>query len=160
MLLAQVSLEYMILMPILIMQIFVFPIAVGYVMDYWTDSRSELALANVASSLGGTMQQVYLAMNHGTISSATLTNNLNVPRLIENSAYTGNVTLRTVLDPGLNPSKVLDITLKLANSDVSVTSSVTLGQNVVWGNSTFSSNSSTACINAQKFSNGTISLSF
>lgn len=159
-LLAQVSLEYLILMPMLIIQIFVFPMAVGLVMDYWEDSRRELALEDVASNLGGTMQQVYLALNHATITSATLTNKLDVPPLIENYAYTGNVTLRTVLDAGLNPSKVLDITLKLADSQVSVTSSVTLGQNVIWGNSTFASNSPTACISAQKFPNGTISLSF
>ena len=157
---AHVTLEYMILIPMLIMQIFLLPYAVGLVMNTWTDSRRELALEETASHLGGSMQQVYLALNHETISSATLTSELHAPPSIEGDAYTGNVTWRQVVDLNPGSNKILDITLKLQGSSVSATTSVTLGPNVEWQNSTFSSISLNAAIRAQKFPNGTISLSF
>jgi len=65
-----------------------------------------------------------------------------------------------VLDPALNASKVLEITLRLRAVGTTVTTSVILGQNVLWRESTFVSNSTNACVMAEKFANGTICLSF
>jgi hypothetical protein len=85
---------------------------------------------------------------------------VDVPPFIENYPYVGNATLKTVLDPSLNSSKVLEITLRLATVGTAVKTSVILGQNVTWQESTFISNSTNACIRAEKFANGTICLSF
>jgi len=149
-----VTIEYVIMVPVLILQIFLFPLTANWLMNIWVDSRRTLALQEVASHLGSTIQQVYFSLNHETISAGTATQKSDVPPFIENYPYTGNATLRTVLDPALNSSKVLEITLKLKTVGTTVTTSVILGQNVQWQESTFISNSTNACIKAEKFWDG------
>ena len=155
-----ITIEYMIMIPILIMQIFLFPLTASWLMNIWVDSRRSLALKEVASHLGSTIQQLYFAMNHETISAGTATYSPGLPPFIENNHYIGNATLRTVLDPTLNSSKVLELTLKLARTQTTTTTSVILGPNVLWRESTFVSNSTHACVSAEKFPNGTICLYF
>jgi hypothetical protein len=150
----------MIMIPILIMQIFLFPLTASLIMNGWVDSRRTLALQETASHLGSTIQQLYSALNHETISEGTVTNKLDTPPFIEGYAYMGQATLRTALDPALNSSKVLDITLTLMGTRIETTSSVTLGQNVLWQNLTLMSNSTSAGIIAEKLWDGTIQLSF
>jgi hypothetical protein len=157
--LVQITIEYMIMIPILILQIFLFPLTAGWIMATWTDSRQTLALKETASHLGSSIQQVYSALNHESISAGNVTNRLEVPAFIEGYAYKGNATLRA-LTPAPNSSKVLDITLWFMGNHISSTTSVTLGQNVEWQNSTFMSNSTYASIIAEKQLNGTIRLSF
>jgi hypothetical protein len=149
----------MIMIPILILQIFLFPLTAGWIMNSWVDSRQTLALKETASHLGSSIQQVYSALNHGSISAGTVTNRLEVPPFIEGYAYTANATLRA-LDLAPNSSQVLDITLRFMGGRIESTTSVTLGQNVAWQNSTFMSNSTYASLIAEKQSNGTIRLSF
>ncbi len=149
----------MIMIPILIMQIFLFPLTASLIMNGWVDSRRTLALQETAGHLGSTIQQLYSSLNHETISAGTVTNKLDTPPFVDGYAYTGNATLRTASES--NSSKFLDITLKLMGTSIEGTASVTLGQNVEWvPNSTFMSNSTNAIIKAQKQSNGTIWLSF
>jgi len=149
-----VTIEYVIMVPVLILQIFLFPLTANWLMNIWVDSRRTLALQEAASHLGSTIQQIYFSLNHETISAGTATQKSNVPPFIENYPYTGNATLRTVLDPALNSSKVLEVTLKLKTVGTTVTTSVILGQNVQWQESTFISNSTNACIKAEKFWDG------
>jgi len=146
-----VTIEYVIMVPVLILQIFLFPLTAGLLMNIWVDSRRTLALQEAASHLGSTIQQIYFSLNHETISAGTVTQKSSVPPFIENYPYNGTATLRTVLDPTLNSSKVLEITLKLRTVGTTVTTSVILGQNVLWQESTFVSNSTNACITAVKF---------
>jgi hypothetical protein len=150
----------MILIPILILQVFLFPLTAGWIMNTWVDSRRTLALQEAASHLSSSIQQLYSSLNHATISAGAVTNKLDVPPFIEGYAYVGNATLRTALDPALNSSKILDITLRLMGASIEATASVILGQNVEWQNSTFMSNSTFASINAEKQLNGVIQLSF
>jgi hypothetical protein len=156
----QITIEYMIMIPILIMQIFPFPLTAGLIMNGWVDSRRTLALKETASHLASSVQQLYSSLNHATISAGNVTNKLDTPPFIEGYPYQGNATLRTSLDPTLNSSKILDITLRLMGTSIEATGSVTLGQDVLWQNSTFMSNSTYASINAEKQSNGVIRLSF
>ena len=129
-------------------------------MDVWVDSRRTLVLQDVANHLGSTIQQIYLSLNHDTIAAGTFTHTVNVPPFIENRQYTGTATLRTTLDPTLNSSKILEMTLKLDKSGITVTTSVILGQNVIWQESTFTSTSSTVDMVAEKRTDGTILLTF
>jgi hypothetical protein len=152
--------EYMIMIPILLMQIFLFPLTASWLMNIWVDSRRTLALQDVASHLGSTIQQIYFSLNHETISAGTVTYSPGLPPFIENCHYIGNATLRAVLDPALNSSKVLGLMLKLAKTRITVTTSVILGPNVLWRESTFMSNSTSACVSAEKFPNGSICLYF
>jgi hypothetical protein len=157
--LVQITIEYMIMIPILIMQIFLFPLTAGWIMNTWVDSRQTLVLQEAASHLGSSIQQVCSALSHESISAGTVTNRLEIPAFIEGYAYTGNATLRAS-GPAPNSSKILDITLWFMGNHISSTTSVALGQNVAWQNSKFMSNSTYASIIAEKQSNGTILLSF
>jgi len=155
-----ITIEYMIMIPILIMQIFLFPLTATWLMNIWVDSRRTLALQEATSHLGSTIQQLYFSLNHETISAGTATYSPGLPPFIENNHYTGNATLRTVSYPASNSSKVLELTLKLAKTSITVTTSVILGPNVLWRESTFMSNSTNACVSAEKLPNGTICLYF
>jgi len=152
---AHITIEYMIMIPILIMQIFLFPLTASWLMNIWVDSRRTLALQEATSHLGSTIQQLYFSLNHETISAGTTTYSPGLPPFIENHHYIGNATLRTV-----GSSKVLELTLKLVKTRITVTTSVILGPNVLWRESTFMSNSTNACVSAEKNSTGIICLYF
>jgi hypothetical protein len=159
--LPQITIEYMIMIPILILQIFLFPLTAGWIMNTWVESRQTLALQEAASHLGSSVHQVYSALNHESISAGTVTNRLEVPPFIEGYAYTGNATLRALDPAAANSSQVLDIMLRFRGSNIEASTSVTLGWNVAWDqDSTFMSNSTYASLIAEKMSNGTILLSF
>ncbi len=155
----QITIEYMIMVPILIMQIFLFPLAVGWVMTIWVDSRQTLALQEVASHMGSSIHQVYSALNHESIGAGNVSSRLDVPAFIEGYAYVGNATLRA-LDSVPNSGQVLEITLRFMGSRIEATASVTLGENVVWQSSTFMSNSTDASLVAEKLENGTLLMRF
>jgi len=148
----------MIMIPILIMQIFLFPLTAGIIMNGWVDSRRTLALQETGSHLGSSMQQLYSSLNHERISAGNVTNKLDTPPFIEGYAYKGSAALRNASDP--NSVRVLDITLTLMGTSLEATSSVTLGQNVLWRNTTLMSNSTFAGISAAKLPNGAIQLAF
>ena len=150
----QITIEYMIMIPILILQIFLFPLTAGWIMSTWTDSRQTLALQETASHIGSSVHQVYSALNHESISEGVVTNSLEIPPFIEGYSYRGNASLRA-LDPSSNSSKILDITLRFMGSRITTTTSVTLGQNVEWQDSEFLSNSTHASLVAEKYLNGT-----
>ena len=141
----------MIMIPLLILQIFLFPLAASLIMNGWVDSRRTLELQETGSHLGSSIQQLYSSLNHDSISTGTVTDKLELPPFIEGYAYEGNATLRTALDPALNSSKILDITLTLKGTSIQSTSSVTLGQNVEWQDSIFASNSTNASVKAEKY---------
>jgi len=159
--LPQITIEYMIMVPILILQIFLFPLTAGWIMNTWVDSRQTLALREIASHVGSSVHQVYSALNHESISAGAVTNSLEIPPFIEGYAYRGNASLR-VLDPAApDSSQFLDITLRFKGSQIEATTSVTLGSNVAWDeDSAFMSNSTYASLVAEKMTNGTILLYF
>lgn len=153
---AHITIEYIIMVPLLISQIFLFPFVASIAMNSWVDYRRTLALEEVAGHLGSSIQQTYLSLNYTTISAANVTNKLDVPLFIEGYAYTATATV-TALASGSN---VLELTLTFKGVAISTTAAVTLGQNVKWKDSTFISNSTSACLQAVKYSNKTIQLSF
>jgi len=154
-----ITIEYMIMIPVMILQIFLFPLTASWLMNIWVDSRRTLALQEVASHLGSTIQQLYFSLNHETISAGTATYSPGLPPFIENYNYIGNATLRAV-SGSADSSKVLSITLTLAKTKITATTLVTLGPNALWQDSTFISNSTHACVSATKNAAGTITLFF
>lgn len=155
---AQITIEYMILIPLLILQIFLFPLTVGWIMNTWVDSRRSLALEEAASNIASSIQQIYFALNHASISTGNLTSKLDAPPFIEGYYYCGNATIRQVSE--FNGSKILDITLNLVGLKISASAAATLGHNVEWCNSAFISNSTMTCVVGEKFPNGTILMHF
>jgi hypothetical protein len=158
--LSDVAIEYVIMLPLLILQIVLFPVAAGLLMNVWVGSSRTLALQEAANNLGSDIQQIYSELNQAAIPATAVTQKSSVPTFIENYPYTGTATLQAASGSALNPSKVLKITLTLETAGTSVTTLVILGQNAQWSPSTFESNSTNAGILAQKFANATICLSF
>ena len=153
---AHITIEYMILVPILILQIFLLPYAAGVVMNYWSTSSYTLALNEARVHLGSSIQQLYFFLSNPSVSSGTVKHVLGVSPYIGNYAYFGNATLTS----GSGSGEVLKLTLSLVGNKISTTSPVSLGQNARWIDSTFMSNSTSACISGYKDSNSLIWLSF
>lgn len=153
------TMEYIIMTPILILQVLLFPLAAGWMMSIWTDSRREIVLQETADHLGSLIQQVYFSLNRESVHSGRVIQFPDVPKFIENYAYTARGSLRS--SGGGDSSKILELNLTLNRIGVSEETSVVLGPNVVWDeNSVYRSNSTNACIIGQKFLNGTIKFSF
>jgi hypothetical protein len=150
---AHVTIEYVIMVPLLISQIFILPWAASVMMNSWVDSRRTLALQETASHLGSAIQQAYSFLDNEKIGTGNVNKTLDIPRFIEGYAYTATGTVS-------GDSKVVELTLALKGAAMSVTTTVTLGQNVVWQNSAFMSNSTSAYLHAEKYSNETIELYF
>ncbi len=147
------------MLPILLMQVFLFPLTAAWLMNIWVDSRRTLAVQDVASHLGSTIQQLYFSLNHGTMSTGKATYSPGLPPYIEDCAYYANGTLRNVSSQQ-GASKVLDLEVRLVSTKISVTTTVMLGSNVQWQESTFMSNSTHAVISAIKQVDGSITLYF
>jgi hypothetical protein len=156
--LPQITIEYMIMIPMLILQIFLFPLTAGWIMNTWVDSRQTLALRETASHVGSAVHQVYSALNHESISAGTVTNRLEIPSFIEDHVYNGSASMR---DSAPNSTQILDITLTFLGGRIEASASVTLGQNVAWDqDSEFMSNSTHASLVAEKQVDGTILMYF
>ena len=151
----------MIVFPILILQVFLFPMVATSFMNVWVSSRRNVALQDAASNLGSTIQQSYFSLNQSTVpTNTTMTVYPGLPASIEGYTCRATATLQTVSQPPLGPITVLQITLNLQNAGLWGNTSVLLGSNVVWQYSTFISNSPKAYVTAQKLANYTISLGF
>ncbi len=155
-----VTIEYMIMIPMLILQIFLFPLTASWLMTTWIDSRRNLALQDVASHLSSTIQQLYFSLNHATMQAGRATYSPGMPPFIEDIFYTATAQLRPTAAASPNSSNVLDVKLALVGTTNTVTATVILGPNVSWQPSVFQSNSTKAAVTAQKFGNGTIALRF
>ena len=154
-----VTIEYMIMLPLLILQIFLFPLTASWLMTTWVNQRRTLALQDVAGHLSSTIQQLYFSLNHQTVPAGESTYAPGLPPSIEDLFYTATAKLRPLGAP-LNSSNMLDVTIKLTGTTNTVATTVILGPNVDWRSSVFESNSTKAAVTAQKFLNGTIALWF
>jgi len=153
--LPHVSMEYAIMVPILLVQVILIPVATGWMMDSWVIRRRETALQDVASHLGTTIQQLYFSLNREEIAAGTTTQATNVPPFIESIPYVVTASNRKV-----GNSTIIDLYLALMGIGITTTTRVTLGPNVLWEQLAFISNSTTASIRVEKFSNGTLDFSF
>ena len=152
-----ITLEYMIMIPVLIVQIFIFPLTASVIMNTWADSRMTIELQETAGHIGSSIQQLYYTMNHASMSNGTMSITLDTPPLIEGYAYT--TTLRHVehLDTSY---QIMNVTLKLLGTKDHTSTLVTLGQNVDWQeNLSFLSGKQPIILIANKTSNS-IWLSF
>jgi len=151
-----VTIEYVIMIPILLMQVIFVPLATSWMMDAWVDRRRETALQDVASYLGSTVQQLYFSLNREEIGAGTVTQASNAPPFIESIPY-----VVTASDRRVENSTIIDLHFALMGTSITATTYVTLGSNVLLGEQrTFMSNSTSARIMVEKFSNGTLSFSF
>jgi hypothetical protein len=148
---AHVTIEYMILVPVLIAQIFIFPFVATVMLNTWTDQRRSLELQDLTAQLGSSVLQLYYSINHGSISSGSLTMKVDIPAYIDGHYYT--ITLSNATQPNLSDSpKILKLTLNLIGVDGEATTLVTLGENADWNNSGVYFSNTISLINATKVS--------
>jgi hypothetical protein len=141
----------MIMIPVLIMQIFLFPLTATAIMDNWTDSRITVELQATAGHLGSSIQQLYYTINHGSMSDGSMKITLDLPPLIEGRAYTTTLSHVTHLDTSY---QVMNVTLKFIGTKDQASSLVTLGLNVDWQeNLAFNSTSNSLSLVANKTAN-------
>jgi len=157
---AHVTVEYMIFVPVLILQIFLFPVAASAIMNSWTDSRMTLQLQEISGDLGSSIQQIYFTMNHDTISGGCVTSAITVPTTIVdgNNAYSYKITLTNATNPQ-SSIQVMNLTLTLNGAKGTASSIVTLGDDASWKNNATYISSQVTQITANKTAN-TITLSF
>jgi hypothetical protein len=135
---AHITIEYMIMIPVLIMQIFLFPYAATVIMDTWVDQHRSLELQEIAGHLSSSVQQLYFTLNRASDGSGCLTATLDTPPTIDNHFY--NITLQDISNPS-SSAKVMKITLNLIGANGESSSLITLGSNAAWQDgATFRSN--------------------
>lgn len=150
-----VTIEYVILIPLLFTQIIVFPLVASTMTNSWQDSQRDVALQDVANNLVSTIQQLYLTVNRDEILDGNITQASNIPATVDSYPYTAIASLSS--DPDV--AKILTVTLTLDNLGNTVNASVVLGHNVYWVGSILNSNSGDNYINVEK-ENGDLTFSF
>ena len=151
-----ITIEYVMLLPLLFSQILVFPLAASIMTSSWADARREVALQDAASHLASTIQQLYLSVNRDEILAGNITQASTLPPTIESYPYTATGNLSAPLDS----SRVLTLTLISEKAEDTVTATALLGPNVEWDGGTFRSDSPDASIKVEKKTDDTIHFSF
>jgi hypothetical protein len=156
---AHITIEYVILVPLLFAQIIVFPLAANMMASSWTDAQRDVLLQNIADNLASTIQQCYLVANREEILNGTFTQALNIPQLVTSRLYTATGSLSSPSTP--NSSRVLTITVTLENDLGTVNANTILGSTTLWvEDSVLNSVFPDPFLKVQKYTNGTVVLSF
>jgi hypothetical protein len=131
--LGQVTIEYMIMIPVMILQIFLFPYVAVTLMDNWTASRQTLELQDIASQVGSTVQQMYYIINHASVSGGSASMNvvLDIPRTVDDTTYTVTLSHASNVESAY---EVMNITLHTFKGSAQTSTLVTLGDNINWQN--------------------------
>ncbi|PVX25705.1 MAG: hypothetical protein CW716_07490 [Candidatus Bathyarchaeum sp.] len=152
-----VTIEYVILVPLLFTQVIVFPLVASTMTNSWQDSQRDVALQEIANHVASTIQQLYLTVNMDEILGGDITHVLDLPVTVSSYPYTATCSLSTPSEPGA--AKVLTVTLILDDVDNTVNAVAVLGPNVAWTESSFRSVSSTNTLEVNK-ADGTLTFSF
>lgn len=142
----QVTLEYMIMIPLLILQIFLFPLVANAVMDSWNDSRRDLQLQETAAHFTSTIQQLYYTINHASM-NGSVTIHLDIPLAIEQYPYKISLSHAPMVTGGY---EVMNVTLNFISVESGTSTIVTLGNNVDWQNLNFNSTQANLILTAAK----------
>jgi hypothetical protein len=145
--LVSVTIEYVILIPLLFTTVIVFPLVADRITSENQESQLTIELQNVANHMASTIQQLYLTINGEEILTGTVTQASPVPVTVGSYPYTVEGSL---YDPGDGSAKVFHTILTLDDIDITVYASAVLGPNVQWSDSTLRSTSVDASINVQK----------
>ena len=152
------SLEYIIMIPLLFTQLLLFPFLVNVLVSSLQNSQRQDSLEYVADYLGSVIRKLYFYVNLEDISPGTITQKSPLPPTIDGRPFTATCWLTIPSNP--DSGRILHISLTISELGNTATTDVILGSNVDWRESTFQSDSFDASINAQKFADGTILLFF
>jgi VCBS repeat-containing protein len=119
----------MIMIPVLIMQIFLFPYTAAVIMGTYEDTLVSMELQSTVGHISSSIQQLYYTINHGSFSYGSMQINLDVPQLIQGRSYTTTLSHVTSTDTS---SQLMNVTLKIVGGTEMASSLVTLGTNADW----------------------------
>ena len=142
-----VTIEYVILIPLLFTQLIVFPFVASTITSNWQDSQRDVELQDAANHLASTIQQLYLTLNRDEILECTVTQASPVPKTVGSYPYTATGSLSSLSE---NSTRILSFTLTMDEVGNTATASAVLGPNVSWTESTLRSTSADAYIQVQK----------
>jgi hypothetical protein len=155
--LPSVTIEYVILIPLLFTQVIVFPFVASTITSNWQDSQRDVELQDAANHLASTIQQLYLTINRDEVLECTVRQASPVPVTVCSYPYNATGSLSSLSE---DSTRILSVTLTLDEVGNTATAAAVLGTNVSWTDSTLRSTSTDAYIKVQKFSNGTLAFSF
>lgn len=154
-----VAIEAVILAPLLVIQILLFPFVANSLASNWENATRDITLKELASQMASTIQQLYLAFNRPEVSAGNITQSSTFPKEISGHPYDATGLLNDSFQSGFGKVLFLNVTLQDLGNTVMVRTP--LGPNVLWDEeSVFASSSTTASIRVQKFVNGTLLFSF
>jgi hypothetical protein len=153
-----ITIEYVILIPLLFTQVIIFPLVASTMTNSWQDSQRDVALQDIANHVASTVQQLYLTANRDEILTGNINQLTNLPVSISSYPYSVTATLSSPPDP--DAVRVLTVTVTLDDLDNVVTAAAVLGSNVEWVESTLRSNSADSSINIEKDADGVLTFSF
>lgn len=153
-----VTIEYVIMIPLLLTQVIIFPFVASTMTSNWQNSQRNVELQDTAEHLASTIQQLYLTINSQDVLAGTVTQASTLPITVASYPFTATGSLNSPPNP--NATKILTVTLTMDDVGNTVSADAVLGPNVQWTESTFRSTSSDASIIVQKFSNDTLTFSF
>ena len=154
-----VAVEAVILAPLLVVQIILFPFVANTMASNWANATRDVTLKELASQMANTIQQLYLSLNRPEVSAGNITQASTFPKEISGHPYDAIGLLKGSSQLGFGKVFFLNVTLQKLGNTVMV--QTPLGPNVLWNEkSFFESSSPNASIRVQKFVNGTLLFSF
>jgi hypothetical protein len=149
--LAHITIEYMIMIPVLIMMIFIFPFVATVIMGTWTQSITTMELQTTAGHMSSSIQQLCYTINYGSYINGTMKITLAVPTLIQGHTYTTTLSHVTHTDSSF---QLMNVTLKIVGGEAQASSLITLGSNINWQeNLAFNSTAHLLSLGANKTAN-------
>ena len=142
-----VTIEYVILIPLLFTQVIIFPFVAGIITSNWQNSQRDIELQDTADHLASTIQQLYLTINRDEIWVGTIIQESTVPTTVGSYPYTATGSLSSASE---GSTKILTVTITLEDVGNTATAIAVLGPNTAWTESTLSSTSADASIEVQK----------
>ncbi|HKZ93051.1 MAG TPA: hypothetical protein VJ249_00520 [Candidatus Bathyarchaeia archaeon] len=154
-----VAIEAVILTPMLVIQIILFPFVANTMASNWENATRDVTLKELASQMASTIQQLYLSLNQPEVSAGNITQASTFPKEIAEHTYNATGLLEASFQLGFGKVLFLTVTLQKLGNTIMV--QTPLGPNVLWNEkSLFESSSANASIKVQKFVNGTLLFSF
>jgi hypothetical protein len=144
--------EHVMLLPLMIMVVVLFPIAANSIVVNYTNQQQLVIAQSAMNQMVSTIQQLYYSLNQENILPCNVTVTNLLPQKI--GTYTYNVTATT------NPGNKLTLSLYMSSLNMRVEKTITLGPNALWENSQFRSILPTSAIRVQKIMNGMLKFSF
>lgn len=155
---ANVVTEHVMLIPIMIIVIVLFSTVANTVASNYINQQLFVIAQGAVNQLASTIQQIHYSLNQYEIMPCTVDKTNPLPETILSYPYKVTGALEMPGDP--EAGRKLTITLSFQGTNVTVNKTIVLTPNTLWKDSELSSISIKATIEAQKFTNGTILLSF